>query len=90
MTSDLFSRISSELGRNRQDVEQRSGKRVITVSSAEADRLGRLLYSNLRTGGFCTHLVTGHRPWGDRSAGFEGAFAEIDVRDAPCEPGPSE
>ncbi len=73
MPSDLFSRISSELGRNRQDVEQRAREQVVTVSSAEADRLGRVLYSNLKTGGFCTYLVTGHRPWGDRSADFEGA-----------------
>ena len=73
MPSDLFSCISSELGRVRHDVEQRGREQVITVSPAEADRLGQVLYSNLKTGGFCTHLVTGHRRWGDRSADLEGA-----------------
>ena len=75
MSTDLFSSLSSELGRYRQVVDTRSGGDVVTFPGIETDGLGRVLFSNLEKGGGCTHLVTGHRAWNCPSEFFESARA---------------
>ncbi len=75
MNSALFSSLSSELGQYWQEVEAQSGREVLAFPSSENDRLGRVLFTNLRKGGFCTHLVTGRRAWNCRAEYFEAARA---------------
>ena len=73
MTSDLFGNLSSELDQYRREVETQCGRGILTFPSAETARLGRILFFNLKKGGFCTHLVTGRRTWNPRDESFEAA-----------------
>ena len=75
MVSDIFRSLSSELVQYWKDIEAQSGGEVLTFPCTETDRLGRVLFSNLKKGGFCTHLVTGRDAWNCRSEFFEAARA---------------
>ncbi len=73
MSSDLFHGLAVELTPGVQDAARRASGGFLSCSFADADRLIRALFANLRRGGFCTHLVTGNRPWDCRGDRFEAA-----------------
>jgi SAM-dependent methyltransferase len=72
MSADLFSSLSSEHARLRQDAD---GEGTLTFRARETGRLAETLFSNLRKGGFCTTLVPGRRSWDCRSEAHEAARA---------------
>ena len=73
MTSNLFSGLSSKLRQYWHEVESQGGREVLTFPWTETDRMGRVLFSKLKKGGFCTHVVTGRHAWNPRSEYFEAA-----------------
>ena len=75
MASDLFNDLSLELGQYWREAETHDGRDVRIFPRTATDRLGRVLFSNLKRGGFCTHLVTGRSPLNPRAEYFEAARA---------------
>jgi hypothetical protein len=44
---------------------------IIELPAGYADRIGEVLFANLRRGGYCTLLVTGRETWDPRSSYYE-------------------
>jgi hypothetical protein len=67
---ELLRQASRKFVSNLQGDERRQ---LLTFTPGQIDELGRVLFTSLRSGGFCTFVVSGRQGWNPRSYYFEAS-----------------
>lgn len=68
----MFEDIKIEFERHWQRENYRSRTGVFTIPANLHTRLGQIVFSKIKEGGFCTFLVSGRQRWDPRDPYFEG------------------
>jgi hypothetical protein len=71
----VFTSLRAEFSSYLDHVRAEAERDVLSFPPTQADRFGNTLFANLKRGGFCTFVVTGHNSWDPRSYYFQAARA---------------
>ena len=71
--SDLFKVLRVELGQYWSEVLAQADRNVLRFPPSHSDKLGHVLFANLRTGGRSTLLVTGNSSWDPQSHYYDSS-----------------